>query len=459
MAGKLDAIVFDRPSLEYFTRHYAQYVLFPEPLGQGGMVIGVSPEQSGLVERVNAFIRRYKADGTYDQMVRRWLRSENPTMPPLPEVSDPEGTLTIGTSLANEPMGFCASDGLPTGFDIEFGRRLAHFLNLRPEFREATRGSLALGTESGKFDLVIASIETGERNRASMISSDNYIDSEIVLLTHRDAVAESILAGESGMAESNAAVSSAGDSADRTGALAMDNGRLQGGLTGILWWKTILRGLSVTWELTFFALFFGTLAAFVLCAALRSSCRFVRYPVVLFTTLLRATPLVVLLLILYYGLAQQTKTGALWASAVGLALYTAVPIAELFAGAVASVPISQRQGVLALGFSRFGVFRYVVFPQAVGMAWPGYTRRAVDVLKATSVVGYITVADLAKVGDLICGRTDGVLLPLLVTTVFYWAAAGVMIGLLSLLAKRFGARRVFHSTITGPQAPEVSSWR
>jgi len=186
--GKIDAFAFDRHALKYVTVQNPDLALMEEKVGDEFIVVGTAFGREALIKKVNDFIKKYKADGTYQDMYDRWLLGKNLTMPDLPEPSHPAMTLKIGTDGCNEPMSFYANRQL-TGFDIEFAKRLALFLNAKFTFSIIEFPAIIAAAQSGKIDLLIANLNaTPERNKI-MLFSDTYVDSEVSFLVRKDRLA------------------------------------------------------------------------------------------------------------------------------------------------------------------------------------------------------------------------------------------------------------------------------
>ena len=126
--GKIDAFAFDRHAMQYMVLHQPDLALMDEKIADENIVVGAALGRDDLMSKVNAFIKQYRADGTCQDMYSRWLLGKNLKMPELPEPENPVMDLKIGTDGLNEPMNFYA-DGQLTGFDMEFVKRLALFLN------------------------------------------------------------------------------------------------------------------------------------------------------------------------------------------------------------------------------------------------------------------------------------------------------------------------------------------
>jgi polar amino acid transport system substrate-binding protein len=115
-----------------------------------------------------------------------------------------------------------------------------------------------------------------------------------------------------------------------------------------------------------------------------------------YVELVRGTPLLLQLYVLYFGLADVIRLGPMTAAVLGLALNYAAYEAEVYRGALSSVPAGQTEAARALGLSFWQTLRHVVFPQALRTALPAVTNDFVALLKDSSLISVITVVELTK---------------------------------------------------------------
>ncbi len=110
----------------------------------------------------------------------------------------------------------------------------------------------------------------------------------------------------------------------------------------------------------------------------------------------RGTPLLLQLYVLYFGLADVIRLSPLAAAVLGLSLNYGAYEAEVYRGALSSVPHGQTEAARALGLSKWQALRHVVFPQALRTALPAVTNDFVALLKDSSLISVITVVELTK---------------------------------------------------------------
>jgi polar amino acid transport system permease protein len=113
--------------------------------------------------------------------------------------------------------------------------------------------------------------------------------------------------------------------------------------------------------------------------------------------LVRGMPLLVLLLLGYYGVANAFRINqALPVAIVLLALFEGAYLAEIFRGAWESIGASQVEAARAVGFDRYQTWRFVIFPQALRRALPGTAGQLVSLVKDSSLLSVIGVQELTQ---------------------------------------------------------------
>ena len=108
---------------------------------------------------------------------------------------------------------------------------------------------------------------------------------------------------------------------------------------------------------------------------------------------------------------------------------------------VGGVDRGQTEAAHALGYTKNKAFFRVIFPQAMGIFLPSYCAQAVELIKATAVVGYIAVNDLTKMGDIIRSNTYEAFFPLIATAVIYFMLTWLISVLLNIVKKHFEPKR------------------
>ena len=163
-------------------------------------------------------------------------------------------------------------------------------------------------------------------------------------------------------------------------------------------------GLVVTLQLLAISLVLGLAAALPLAVLRVLPSRWVHGPVWLFTYVIRGTPLLVQLFLIYYGLAQFEAVresfawpwlqSAWFCACLAFAINTSAYTTEIIAGALRATPHGELEAARALGLTRVQLWRRILLPSALRRALPAYGNEAVLMLHATSLASVVTLLDL-----------------------------------------------------------------
>ncbi|MCI8503587.1 MAG: amino acid ABC transporter permease [Dorea sp.] len=207
-------------------------------------------------------------------------------------------------------------------------------------------------------------------------------------------------------------------------------------------WKYIADGLVTTLQVTFFAVIIGIVLGFFV-AVVRSTydktgkLRLLNALCKLYLTVIRGTPVVVQLLIIYFvifGSARDISKVVVAVMAFGF--NSGAYVAEIFRSGIMSVDSGQFEAGRSLGFNYVQTMRYIIMPQAFKNVLPALCNEFIVLLKETSVSGYIALQDLTKGGDIIRSRTYDALMPLLAVAVIYLLMVIVFTKLVNILERR-----------------------
>ena len=202
-------------------------------------------------------------------------------------------------------------------------------------------------------------------------------------------------------------------------------------------YRMILEGLQVTLLITLCSVILGTLLGGLVCRARMSRHAWLQRLAKIYIDLMRGTPVLVLLMLMYYVFMAPLGTTGVVVAIVTFGLNTSAYIGEMLRSGIESIDKGQREAGLALGYTPRQVFMRIILPQVVRKIMPVYLGEVISLLKGTSIVGYIAVMDMTRASDLIRSRTFDAFFPLIVTAAIYFLVAW-LIGLLfnSLLEKR-----------------------
>lgn len=178
----------------------------------------------------------------------------------------------------------------------------------------------------------------------------------------------------------------------------------------------LLSGSLITIQITALSVFIGFCMAIPLAVIRVSGRRIFSLPVYAFTFYFRGTPLLVQIFLIYYGSGQFhafLASAGLWSlfqsawfcAVLALTLNTAAYSTEIFRGGIQGVPAGEIEAARACGMSGIRLYRRIIIPRAIRIAWPAYTNEVVFLLQASSLVSIITVMDLTGVAREIAARS------------------------------------------------------
>ena len=206
-------------------------------------------------------------------------------------------------------------------------------------------------------------------------------------------------------------------------------------------YKMIFEGLWTTTKISLLAVLFGTILGAIICMMRMSNKVFFHAFARIYIKAVQGTPIVVLLLILYYVVFSNINIGALAVSVLGFTIDFSAYAAEIFRSSIEAIPEGQAIAARALGFSRAKAFSKVVLPQALISIIPVYSGQFISLVKSTSVVGYIAVQDLTKMSDLIRSATYEAFFPLISTAIIYFLISIILIQVLKIISNRIDPQR------------------
>ncbi len=200
-------------------------------------------------------------------------------------------------------------------------------------------------------------------------------------------------------------------------------------------WKTILGGLWVTVQIFVLALVLGTVLGAAICLLRTRKNPILRGIASVYIAVLRGTPVLMLLLLLYYGVFARTGLKPVTVAVFTFALNVSAHVAELLRSALSASDRGQAEAARTLGFSAWDTFRLITLPQVLRIAKPVYQSTIVNLIQWTSVVGYVTITDLTRVINNIASRTMQPLLTITIGMLIYLALSYIIFGLFALSDK------------------------
>ena len=214
-------------------------------------------------------------------------------------------------------------------------------------------------------------------------------------------------------------------------------------------WKYLWDGLGATLKVTFFALIVGVIIGIVV-AIIRSThdknikdmkgaskgiLKVLDLLARVYLTVIRGTPVVVQLMIMYY-VVMVSSTNKILVATLAFGMNSGAYVAEIFRSGIMSIDQGQFEAGRSLGFNFVQTMRYIIIPQAFKNVLPALANEFIVLLKETSVSGYVALHDLTKGGDIIRSRTYDAFMPLIGVAIIYLVMVMFFTYLVGILERR-----------------------
>ena len=420
-AKRCDALVMDNHIFLYHTQNLKGIKTLDSPLVTAEMGVCFGKGQHvELRQQFNEYLKKIKADGTYDEIYNRWMYHADEAE--MPEIQMPEGgePIRVATNSTAPPLVFI-KEGKLVGHDIELANRFAASIGRRIEWSDMNFSALIPALVSGNYDMIVSGVNITPAREESIDFSDSYFSCSILI----------------GIREENSVgyVKGVNDGAS-TGFVESIKTGIQRNIIEEDRYLMIFEGLKISAIISLLSGLFGTLLGALICWMRMSSYAVIRRFAGLYISLMRGTPVLVLLMIMFYVVFAGTSVDAVMVSVITFGMNFAAYVSEMFRSSIESVDRGQTEAGIALGFSPVKTFCYIVMPQAFKQVLPVYKGELISLVKMTSIVGYIAVQDLTKVGDIIRSRTFDAFFPLVMVAILYFVLSWIFAEILNLIGKK-----------------------
>lgn len=197
-----------------------------------------------------------------------------------------------------------------------------------------------------------------------------------------------------------------------------------------------LKPLLLTFELTFASVVVGTVIG--LFVALLKISKLPIGPIIanVYITVIRGTPLIVQIFVLYFGFYKVVDLGQFWSAALALAVHSGAYIAEIFRGAIQSIDKGQMEAGLSLGMSPAQTMRRIILPQALKRSIPPLGNQFILSLKESSLAAFIAMDELFSMARRLSAETFDEMTFFLIVAVYYLVIVMLFTYLVNKMEKR-----------------------
>jgi octopine/nopaline transport system permease protein len=190
----------------------------------------------------------------------------------------------------------------------------------------------------------------------------------------------------------------------------------------------------------------GFVLAIIVALLRRSKIPLLVIPIQAFVFVMRGTPLLVQIFLIYYGIGQfefvresifwSILKSPFWCAIIALTLNTTAYGSEIIRGGLESVPWGEVEAARAVGMSGFRLFRRIIFPIAIRQALPAYGNEVILMVKATSLASTITIMEMTGIANTIMAENYRPMEAFIVAGSFYLLLNFIMTRLIQLIEWR-----------------------
>jgi len=414
-AGKIVAFMQDEPMGRYMCNSMEGLSYLEEYFRAESYALALPMGSTELQAEVNRVLAELKADGTWEEIDNRWFGTDEEAkqLPEL-EFSGEKGTIRFATNSGSAPFAYL-KNGEIVGYDIEMAMHICSRLGYKLEITDSDFGGILPGLSSGRYDLAGACITVTEERKQSVLFADPSYTGGIVAMVYEEPQ------------QSGGFWASLTSGFHKTFIL---EGR----------WKLFAEGLGVTLLISVLSAIFGTVLGFGVCMARRAKNRILSTLARGFIRLIQGIPVLVFLMILFYLVLVNVKSGVVVA-VIGFSINFAAYVAEMMRMGIDTVDKGQLEASSALGFSKVQTFTKITAPQAVRYVLPVHRGEFISLVKTTSVVGYIAIQDLTRMSDLVRSLTFDAFFSLISTAIIYFVLANLLAALLGMIEVKVDPKR------------------
>ncbi len=204
-------------------------------------------------------------------------------------------------------------------------------------------------------------------------------------------------------------------------------------------WKYYVNGLGITIFISILSVLVGTAIGLVVAIARLNAQRKGRRTVIsriasVYVDVIRGTPTVLQLMVIYFAVFHS-RLGYV-AAVVSFGINSGAYVSEVIRGGIQAVDPGQMEAGRSLGLGYRDTMRFVIIPQAVKNILPAMGNEFIQLIKETSILGYVGILDLTKAASYVSSRTYQMFIPLLAAGVIYYLIVKLLSVGLGILERR-----------------------
>ena len=419
---KIDAFAADEPIATLAANRYSWLGIISEDICEDKYGYFFQ-KGSDTTEGFSDVITKMDASGMLDELKEKWCSADdsNKTIPDQ-DWDTSNGTLKMVTPGDKEPLSYVSGHQI-VGYDIEVALLICKELGYGLETESENMTAMMSAVSSGKADFGGGGVSiTEERLETYDFTVPNYFGALVMVVRTADFDSASSTSSNENIIDSLL-------SSFYNNFIKEDR------------WQLIVEGLMVTILISVCSGALGTLLGFATVLARRVGVRWVGRIVDGYNAIMGGIPIVVVLMVLYYVVFGSVDIDGVVVSIIAFTLSFGATSGSTMWTAVSGIDVIQEETGLALSYTRWEVFRKIIFPQARLQFTPQLIGQFVGLVKETSVVGYIAVQDLTRASDLIRSRTMEAFFPLIAVALIYFLFCRLLAWVLGIIAARLDSTK------------------
>lgn len=396
---KVDCVVIDEQTAKSFTEKNSDIKILDEEFTKEQYAFCVKKGNKELLDKLNNAIDNLKADGTLADIVINYTGSDEEigTKPyNQKNVDRKNGTLIVATNAQFKPYEYY-EDGEIVGIDMDIMRAVCDELQMELKIDDIAFDSIITSVQSGKADVGASGMSVTEDRKKNVDFSNFYAETkQVIIVRSTDTDADGISFFE----------------------------KLQQNFVDGNRWNYIVTGLGNTLIITLFAIIIGIVLGSLI-AIIRTihdqnnKLKILNFICKLYLTIIRGTPAMIQLLIIYYVIFASVNVDKIFVAVVAFGLNSAAYVAEVIRSGISSIDKGQFEAGRSLGLTYDQTMFSIILPQAFKNILPALCNECISLLKETAISGYIGLTDLTKAGDIIRSQTFEAFIPLIAVALIY----------------------------------------
>ena len=397
--GKIDCVIIDEEPAKAYVEKNEELRILNEEFTKEEYAICIDKSNAALRQQINTALNELKEERVLKQIKDYYtgaddVKGKNPYIPQK-DVVRKNGTLSVATNAEFKPYEYF-DQGEIVGIDIDIMQAICDKLGMALEVQNMDFDAIITAVSSGKADVGAAGMTVTEDRLKSIDFTDSYTTSTQVIIVRDEMAVQKDRSFHESFYDN----------------FIKDNR-----------YEYLLKGLGNTLVITLFAVMLGIALGLLIALVRTGYDRAGKLPLLnfickVYLTVMRGTPAVVQLMIIYYVILTAVQNKIVVAI-IGFGLNSAAYVAEVIRSGIMSVDNGQFEAGRSLGLSYQQTMKSVIIPQAIKNILPALGNEFIVLIKETSISGYIGLMDLTKGGDIIRSITYEAYLPLYAVALIY----------------------------------------